>query len=684
LRLLFLSILCVVSAIAQTRPTINVSPNSLTLRAGTIHQYTYVISNFTGTPRLTWYVNGIVGGSAKIGTITPTGLFTAPTDPPNPDTVTVRGEINIPSPDPTFVKPSESVTVRIQQGVPVISATAPARIKTGTFTLTIDGTGFATTSQPRLNGTALSVTSGSPTRLVATGTLLNTQAGANILTVYNPGTGALTSLPKIVMATNYDGAEKVSARDAARFLEHATFGPRRQDVDRLQALGYASWIDEQIGMAATVIPSGLDLKPLEWAQDAFFKIAVSSDDQVRQRMAFALHQILVVSGVEVDDPVAYNSYFRILQRGSLGTYKQLVREIGLNAAMGEYLDMVNNDKAAPGKSPNENFARELMQLFTLGLTRLDQQGIPQNDAFGKPLPTYTEADVQEMARVFTGWTYGIKPGATARSHNPRYFGAPMVAVEGNHDQGIKRLFDGTMLPANNGTVRDFDTAIDRILAHPNVAPFISKNLIQHLVTSNPTAGYVGRVASVFQGTGGDLKAVARAILMDREALGMPLLASTGHLREPVLYTAGLSRLLTARIADHPFMTDESQDMGQRLFYSPSVFNYFSPTYRTAGVVSPESQILTAQTALRRVNYAAKLIYGWFGSDVTLDIARFQQAAPDVDTLLDLVNLEAMGSRMSPQSRAAIRTALLAQTDSKEKARTALYLALTSSLYQIIQ
>jgi uncharacterized protein (DUF1800 family) len=181
-----------------------------------------------------------------------------------------------------------------------------------------------------------------------------------------------------------------------------------------------------------------------------------------------------------------------------------------------------------------------------------------------------------------------------------------------------------------------------------------------------------------------LAEISRRWLMDSKALGVPQSGSTGHLREPVLYTAALSRMLTAHIADHPFMTDESTDMGQRLFYAPSVFNYFSPSYRAAGVPGPELQILTAQTALRRVNYAAKLIYGRFGNDVTLDIARFQQAAADPDLLLDLVNEEAMGSRMSKQTRGAIQKALAAQSDARERARTALYLALTSSLYQVIQ
>ena len=692
-------------AIGQPRPTINASPNQLTLRAGTIHQYTYVVTNLTGTPSLAWTVNGIAGGNATLGTISATGLYTAPLVPPTPETVNIRVELKIPNPAVGSVNPSETVTARIQQPVPIVTSTSPARVKIGTFTLNIIGSGFTSTSQPRLNGTAMTLTSWTPTHLTATGTLVATNVGANILTVYNPGTGAATSLPDLVMASAYDGTEKMTSREAARFLEHATFGPRSQDVDRLQAIGYFSWIDEQAGMLPTVIPSGLDAKPLEWAQDAFFKIAVSSDDQLRQRMAFALHQIFVVSGVEVDNPTAYLSYFRILQRGSLGSFKQLMRDIALNPAMGEYLDMVNNDKAAPGKSPNENFARELLQLFSLGLTRLGPDGVPELDAFGKPKSTYTEADVQEMARVFTGWTYAPKPGQTTRGHNPKFYGAPMVAYDPNHDQGIKRLLDGTMLPANNGTVRDFDTAIDRIFAHGNIAPFISKNLIQHLVTSNPSPAYIRRVASVFRSSNGDLKAVAKAILTDVDASG-PLewpgvsvfapgtvnttiatfAPNAGHLREPVLYTAALARLLTARIADHPFMTDESTDMGQRLFYSPSVFNYFSPSYRAPGVgiAGPEFQILTAQTALRRVNFAGKLIYGYFGNDVTLDIARYIQAAPDIDTLLTLVNVEVMGSRMSALTKEAIRKAVLAQSDSKEKARTALYLALTSSLYQVIQ
>ena len=427
---------------------------------------------------------------------------------------------------------------------------------------------------------------------------------------------------------------------------------------------------------------------MDWAQSQFFSNAMTGEDQLRQRMAFALHQIFVVSGVKVDDSHSYVPYLRTLQADAFANYRKVMEDITLEPAMGEFLDMVNNDKVDPksGASPNENYARELMQLFTLGLAQLNPDGTTRNDLNGVPLPSYTQADVTAFARVFTGWTYPPRAGRTTRGHNPRNYSGPMVFYDPNHDQGIKHLLNGAVLAASNGTQRDLEAALDNIFNHSNVGPFVAKNLIQHFVTSNPSTGYVGRVAAVFNNPAsrGDLKAVITAILMDSEAVNPPV-ATGGHLREPVLHVASVMRALSGTIADHPFLSDSTEVMGQKLLFAPSVFNYFSPGYRILGgtMAAPEFQILTAQTVVERVNYVGNLLYGNFGNEVKLNTGRFVSAAADPQVLLDMVNAEIMGGQMMPDMRAAILTAVHAQNSNKNKALAALYLAASSSQYQVI-
>ena len=476
---------------------------------------------------------------------------------------------------------------------------------------------------------------------------------------------------------------------AFRFLRQATWGPTQPLIDHLLQVGPAAWIDEQIALPPSDFPDDLITKPnMELVQERFFQNAVTGPDQLRQRMAFALSQIWVVSAVKVDATAAYIPYLRILESGAFGNFFDLMRQLTLSPASGEYLDMINNLKAdaTKGTAPNENFGRELMQLYTIGLVELNSDGTPKtNPVTGLPIPTYDQATVVEMARALTGWTYADGTANPATRLNPRNYSGPMKSVERFHDTGSKTLF-GQILPANQTATQDLDQALTILFNHPNLGPYICRQLIQRLVTSNPSPKYIGDVAAVFNNNGvgvrGDLAAVVKAILTHSEAaLGTP---TSGKLDEPALFISELVRALNATVADHPFMTDLSEDMGQKVLFSPSVFNYFSPFFRVPGgaLIGPEFQLLNTSTAMTRANFVKSLITGGFGTDVTFDLTPFTSLAGTPGAMVDKVNAVIMGGAMSAPMRQAILTAVNAASSARDKVRTAIYLAAISMQYQV--
>ncbi|MFN0104675.1 MAG: DUF1800 family protein, partial [Bryobacteraceae bacterium] len=401
--------------------------------------------------------------------------------------------------------------------------------------------------------------------------------------------------------------EEVSAADQAlwRLLRQATWGPTQADFDRVKQLGATAWLDEQLAAPAATYPNSLLSQSMEWTEQHFFRLAVSGSGQLRQRVAWALGQMWVVSGVELVRADAMVPYIRLLQERAFANYFDLMRDMTLNPAMGEYLDMVNNKKASGEIQPNENYARELLQLFTLGLTELNPDGTPKLDGAGQPIATYGQADVLELARVFTGWTYpDTTPGPPTGSNPPRY-DRPMEAVASYHDTGAKRFLRTDVAPGLTAA-EDVDNALRIIFQHPNMGPFVGRQLILRLVTSNPSATYVRDVAAVFANNGasirGDLRAVVKAILTHPEA---QLAGSTsGKLSEPALFMTRQLRAIGGNVADYPFMSDLSAEMGQRAFHPPSVFSYYSPSYRIPGtqLTGPEFQIYTTATAMVRANF----------------------------------------------------------------------------------
>ena len=493
-------------------------------------------------------------------------------------------------------------------------------------------------------------------------------------------------------------AESVSYAAATRFLEQATFGPSPASIQHLAGAGMDRWLQEQFAATPSPIPDApAGITNLSTAQQNFFDNAINRDDQLRQRVAFALGQIWVISGVKINRPEAFIPYLRLLQKDAFGNYYDLMYDVTLSPAMGHYLDMVNNDKPNPvlGRSANENYARELLQLFTTGLEKLNGDGSVVRDEQGQPVPAYDQEVIEELARAFTGWTYPPAPGQVSRLHNPAYWDGPMVAFESNHDTGAKVLLDGRTLPAGRTAENDLRDSLRNIFEHPNVGPFIGKQLIQHLVTSNPSGEYVSRVAAAFDDNGlgvrGDMQAVIRAILLDPEARQFdnqvpPETTGYGHLREPALFITNLLRSLRATVTDQNNLAGFSRSLGQNLYYPPTVFNYFAPGYEVPGAqtLGPEFQILSPANSMARVNLLNRLFFGTLGGGTTLDLTPLISAASNPTQLVDSVDATLLHGTMSEPLRTSILKAVSAASDNPTRARTALYLAAASGQYQVEQ
>lgn len=471
-------------------------------------------------------------------------------------------------------------------------------------------------------------------------------------------------------------------KDAFRFLRQSTFGPTPALVDHVVQVGKAAFIDEQLALPPTAYPDTLITMPnMELVSEQFFQNAVSGNDQLRQRVGWALSQIFVTSAVKVDNTAAMVPYIRMLQNNAFGNVKDLMRDVSLSPAMGEFLDMVNNKRAENPNSPmpNENYAREWLQLLSIGLQELNDDGTPQLNN-GQPIPTFTQSTIADLARALTGWTYGDTAAGNPTRINSKFYGGPMEPVDRYHDVGQKTIL-GVNFPAGQTAQQDFDHALDVIFTHHNVGPFLVRQLIQRLVTSNPSPTYIRDVVAVFnnngQGARGDLKAIVKAILLHPEA------ANGNKFAEPALFLTTLCRVICTNITDHPFLTDFSENMAQRIWFAPSVFNYFSPNYRVNNsFFAPEMQIWTTATAMTRTNFVASLITGGFGSNVTLNFAPFTAVAGDAQALVDNVNALIMGGTMSTQHKQAIMTALNSATSNNERVRTALYLTAASMQYQV--
>src|SRR5665213_1513679 len=537
--------------------TVTVTPTAVSVHLGTFFQFSDKVTGVTPTTA-GWTVALPAGATGTPGTISAGGRYTPPVAIPSTGGVIVTVT--------STAAPTASATaiVTLLNPYPTVASTSPANVAVGAFTLTINGSGFVPGAQVMFGGVPLVTTYVSATRVTASGTAMGAQAGNQIVvTVTNPNPGSATSVDVVSVRVGAPvTGHRVAHNVAARFLDQAAFGPDAASIAQVQAVGLQTYLNEQFAAPISPYPDpGATGFGLGQVQARFFVNAVHGQDQLRQRVAFALSQIFVASAVEENTPTQLVPYLRLLKNDAFVNFRQLMEDVTLSPTMGEYLDMRNNDKANPTSDTraNENYARELMQLFTIGLSQLNQDGSLQVDASGNPIPTYDQTTIQNFAKVYTGWTYPTKPGATLRKHNPAYFVGPMVAFESNHDTTSKTLLNGFVVAAGGTAESDLKAALDNIFNHQNVAPFISQQLIQHLVSSNPSPAYVGRIAAVFSDNGngvrGDLQAVVKAILLDPEARAGdegPSLSppdTSGHLREPVFAAASILRGLGATVND---------------------------------------------------------------------------------------------------------------------------------------
>lgn len=447
--------------------------------------------------------------------------------------------------------------------------------------------------------------------------------------------------------------------------------------------------------------------PLLWD---FYRNAVSEPDQLRQRVGWALQQILVVSNLEVSGTYGLRNYNNALLDQSFGNYRDVLRSVALSPVMGDYLNNVNNDKEAP----NENFARELLQLFSVGTCLLNSNGTLKN---GDCEPTYDNEMVRNYAYALTGWTYpagGATPwGCWPSGSNCRYYGGNMVPVASFHDTSARALLSGVNLASGHTASQALEAVLNSLMRHPNMAPFIGRQLIQHLVTSNPTPAYVQRVTNAFTsgrfqgfGTGqrGDMKATIAAILLDTEARTAAPSVSAGRLREPAQFFTGVLRALNGRTDGDALGWWWGEQLRQHAFRSPSVFNFYPPDYPVAGtspaLVGPAFALHSTNAALQRVNYVNYLLF-WDGSDpnssvpgalgTRVDLSAFLSDAGDAGRLVDRLSLLALGEPLPTVARNAVMNAVLAYTPqnsgaeyARNRVRQAAYLVFSSPQYQIVR
>ncbi len=480
---------------------------------------------------------------------------------------------------------------------------------------------------------------------------------------------------------DYTGAKPQDRSEAARFLNQATFGPDEDNLQNLMAVGYEAWIDQQFANRPSLTyrafmtqrdaeikadnPGNSTAKagPAQ-VLEAFYTRALDNQVQLRSRLAYALSQIFVVSfvdeGLGTTAPEMVAAYMDTLEAALDGSYRDLLETISKSPAMGQYLTFRGNSKETPelGHSPDENYAREIMQLFSIGLYELNPDGTVKLDANGQAIETYTNDDIKGLAKVFTGWSNYAGPayanlGSACFSWNrfcrdPEGFWHPMVEYPEYHSTSEKRFLGITIAPQSTPSPQaSLTAALDRLATHPNTAPFVSRQLIQRLVPSNPSPAYVGRVAQRFVDTGGNIKEIVKAILMDDEARGAASLSSTTHgkVREPVLR---LTALLRAFKVSSPTLSTSNSPLdpptgnrtaylsagitnapgtswGQAPLHAPSVFNFFRPGYTPPQslvaeqrMVAPEMQLVNETTVTGYVNAVLDLLSNGIGPTVVVD------------------------------------------------------------------
>lgn len=669
--------------------------------------------NGTDNPAVTLMVNEIPGGNSALGTAVQNKdgsiTYTAPAVVPTPSNVV---QLTITSVDNPTVLLTQNISV--MNPIPILVSASPMSFNPGSATIVLTGSRFITGAQVLVNGSPAPTTFNSGTQLTAS--LNPTDPGNLDLQVLNPAPGPATSADLIATVNGTPPVLIVAPPDAARFLEQATFGATDADIHHLSLIGYQAWLNEQFAMQATPSEPAVEQAVMinnppcasgdvkcnaalfeqnnaddNLVQSAFWQQSLTASDQLRQRVRYALSQLFVISSNNTtaiqDMPRGEASYYDMLGNDAFGNFRQLLQDVTLSPMMGQFLSMQGNDKGNSTTDPDENYAREVMQLFTIGLWQLNDDGTQQLGSTGQPIPTYSNTDVKGLAAVFTGFSWNI-PGDssdTAWSNCCVYVGPgygeellPMQSFP-NHHSTVQKQFLGVTIAASgspdpNG---DLTLALDTLFNHPNLPAFFSKQMIQHMVTSNPSPAYVNRVAQVFKndGTGvrGNLQAVITAILLDPEARSSATVVGNpqyGKVREPQLRYTEWARAFTAQSRTGSFDIGSTEDpiygYGEMWLRSPTVFNWFSPGYTppatsisAANLLAPEMQIANVSTVVGYINYMQTAI----GSDATSGLDVFSSYATEMnlaatpDKLLDRINLLLMSGQMSSTLYNQILTAI---------------------------
>ncbi|MEQ9463450.1 MAG: DUF1800 domain-containing protein [Haliea sp.] len=515
---------------------------------------------------------------------------------------------------------------------------------------------------------------------------------------------------------------------AARLASRATFGMPWAEINTIADRGQDAWLEDQFALPPayhdpvvaelqTRAARGdfdvldLDLDPVilqgVFSRMAWWHRTLTAEDQLRQRVAFALSEIFVVSDnldVLFISPYAMSNYYDTLLSHAFGNFRDLLLAVTLHPTMGVYLSHINNARADPEANtfPDENYAREVMQLFSIGLFELNPDGSERLDDAGQPIPTYDNEDIGELARVFTGLSFA---GANNRfpSRLPE-FREPMRMFEAFHDNGDKQLLGGAILAGGQGGLQDIEDAIDNLFQHPNVGPFIGRQLIQRLVSSNPSPAYVERVTAAFNGDGGavrgDMRSVLRAVLLDPEALALPDPDTPrGKLREPLLRLVAALRQLNASSPDGFYANTGfyvQEQIQQHPLSAPSVFNFFLPAFQPvgaiadAGLVAPEFQITNSGSVIAIANLLQGAVLGDFLNDLrvppfspaSLDLDEYLALADDVPALLDRLDTVFTYGTLGDDSRDSIAEAAALIDDTELRVRVVLYLLLISPDYAV--
>jgi len=504
----------------------------------------------------------------------------------------------------------------------------------------------------------------------------------------------------------------VTKTEAFQFLNQGSFGATEAEAQSVIALRQDEWIDRQLQEPPSLQLPHLQALPPPQFQfqlhadrvDIWYRNSLHGEDQLRQRVAFALSEIMVVSqlGALGNLPFAVADYYDVLAENAFGNYRDLLEEVTLHPAMGVYLSMLGNEKPDPVLNirPDENYAREIMQLFSIGLVELNLDGSQKLDAQGQAIPTYDQEIIEGFAHVYTGWTFAGAPSFRQARPNQSNQVLPMQLYPGFHDTGSKKLLGGVELAAGQSGEQDLRDALDNIFNHPNVGPFIAIRLIQRLVTSNPSPGYVRRVAEVFNNNGagvrGDLGAVVKTILLDPEAHSSMPMEIDGKLKEPLLRLTQLWKAYNATSSSGRFPLNASYILfGQGPLQSPSVFNFFSPFFappgeiRDSSLVAPELEIATEYQNTLFTNYMFYQVFALNQTNDTLEeddvYINFEEEmaiAGNIDALIDMVANKLLAGEMSSTLRQEITGMLerIPETDTAVRAAETIYFVVTSPEY----